>query len=491
MNILPIKLLTEIDQPIFGAKFLNLAKLERDGFPVLKGIVVCPPEIILQTVFKHFQYATREVFEQRLTILKGQLSKIPISPELDKELGKGTSFFLEGELTKKNTLVWVKLLEKWTEEIKKKIWQEGFSNDLNLCLSPKAVFYIKGKPVAAKGYFDPHLDEVIIRSETKLEPRILKKIDELVLSANKRLFIPQVYEFLKEDEKVYLIGLSPYTQTLPVSKTADIVLPKKQQLSLGKYSIKMFLNLSSGFAVEPSVDGVLIKGERAGNLSTQNGFEETVFKLSEAALSFVDKPIIYQLPDVKEKEVEGALRLIHDTKLLDKSSQAFLFARNKRNLLNLGLAVPLVRSADELLTIKRELAVRGITRKGALKLWMEVCVPENILNLEDYLTVGIDGVILNLDLLQQHIGGYKIKDGQYYQKNTGALAKFIKPLFKTLHKAKVPVLITGELTLHPDILELLIEEGVWGVVVNTLTEASSIPDHLSWMERRMIVKRFA
>ena len=204
----------------------------------------------------------------------------------------------------------------------------------------------------------------------------------------------------------------------------------------------------------------------------------------------MNKPVIYKLPDIKDQGIEGAARLIHDKKLLDKASEAYLFARNKKDLLNLELGVPYLRSSDELLQLKRELAVRGITRKGTLKLWMEAAVPENVINLEDYLTVGIDGVILNLDKLQELLGGYKTQDGGYYNRQVGALIKFIKPLFKTVHKVKIPVLVKGELTLHPDILELVIEEGTFGVVVNTLAEASSIPDHLSWMERRIVSKKF-
>jgi hypothetical protein len=56
--------------------------------------------------------------------------------------------------------------------------------------------------------------------------------------------------------------------------------------------------------------------------------------------------------------------------------------------------------------LKRELAVKKLVRKNSLQLWMEVAVPENIVNIEDYLLAGIDGVVLNIDELAAHLNGY-------------------------------------------------------------------------------------
>ncbi|MDO8498319.1 MAG: hypothetical protein Q7S44_00830 [bacterium] len=503
MEILPIKHLNETDQPFFGANFINLGKLARSGFPVASGFVICPPEILLQTILKHFSDAQKEVFEQRLELVKAEIIKIKMPPELEKETSGRESFYFKGEILESPKTLWLKLLQLWLEEIKTKLWRHGFGEGITLNLSPQAVFLMEKSPGSKRllkrvtkilkrgeriftvsAYFEPEFEEVVIKSSQDLTPSQLKKIDELVLEANKKLFLPQIYEFLIEGERLQLIGISPYTQTLPASKDRDVVIPKAEQQRLVKSTVKLFLNLSSGFAIDTSVDGILIEGERV------KGFDETVFKLTEGALTFPEKPVIYKLPDVAEGDIRGTLRLLHDKKLLEEASGSFLFARNKKNLLNLEVALPYVRSCEEFLQLKRELAVKGITRKGTLKLWLELAIPENVVNLESYLTAGLNGVLLNLDELQRLLGGHGFEAGEFYKREVWSLVKFIQPIFRILHRANIPVLVLGGLSLHPDVLDCLISEGVYGVVVNTLVEAQSVPDHLHWAERRMVEKRF-
>ena len=120
---------------------------------------------------------------------------------------------------------------------------------------------------------------------------------------------------------------------------------------------------------------------------------------------------------------------------------------------------------------------------------MEFKVPENFINLERYLKVGFDGAILDLDFLQKSLGGYELEEGEFYKKQVQTLIKFLEPIFKIFHQHEIPVLAKGCLNLYPDILEFLIEKGVWGIVVNTALEAESAPDHLSWVEKRMVMKR--
>lgn len=481
MNILPIKFIGESDQPIFGATLFNLAKLERLNFPVAPGIAVAAPEIILKTILEEFDSAGQEIFEQRLTVTKNKLAKISLPSELGLALGKEKSFWVGGQIYKREGQVWQGLLNIWYEEIKSKLWRLGFNENLTLNLTPQPIFFVENKFICASAYLDPNLNDVMIKA-VDLHPSVLKEIDGLVLSANKKLFLPQVYSFLVAKNKAQLIGVSPFTQTLATSPVSDIVLPKPRQKELVRSAVKVFFNLSRGFAVPGNLDGVLIEGEKSGD------FESTVFKVAEAALSFPARPVIYRLPDILDGDIDGTLRLIHQKSLLDQSAKAFLFVRNKKNLLNVEIGIPVTRTPDELMQIKQELSARGVTRKGALKFWLEMAVPENLLNLEDYLAVGIDGVIIDLDRLQKHLGGYGVEEGEFYKKQVAALVKFIQPAFKILHKAMVPILAKGELSIHPDVLDCLLESGVWGIVANTEIEAESLPEHLHWSEGRMIMK---
>lgn len=483
MTILPIKSINETDQPLFGVNLFNLAKLSRNGFEIPPGIALSPWELVLQTVLKHLEVNDKEILDQKLVVIKNELHNIPYPKELEKDLKGHKWFYLKGQNFKKINKLWSAVLEVWLEEIRALIFKNGFQSKMLANLHPVIVYFIKKQFRSVQAYFDPDLEDVIIKCAFKPEPGVLKEIDQTVMLANKKLYLPQVYDFLTIDKKIYLAGLSPFTQSLPVSQNRDIVIPKDRQKRLIKSAVKIFLNLSSGFAIAENADGVLIEGERIED------FDTTVFKLAEAGISFHGKPVIYKLPDIYQEEVRGTLRLLHQEKLLGLSSKAFLFARNKKNLLNLELAVPFIRSADEYIALKQELLAYGVSRKGSLKFWLEAAVPENILNIEEYLACGLDGVILDLDKLQKFLGGYSVEEGEFYKRHILALIKFIKPLFNTLNKARVPILAKGELVLHPEVLDFLIEAGVFGVVANNMVEAESLPDHLNWAERRMVIKR--
>ena len=189
-------------------------------------------------------------------------------------------------------------------------------------------------------------------------------------------------------------------------------------------------------------------------------------------------------------KVRGTLRLIHQKSLLDPMVEALDFVRHKKALLNVHIVIPFVRGVKELSRIKRELAAKKLMRKNSLQIWMEVAVPENIINLEDYLVIGVDGVVLNLDELSAHFGGYdyNASDLAHYKHEVSGLLKFLEDGIKLLHKSKVPFIAYGSLSLNPGVLDFLIEKGVYGMVVERY-EAPSMVDLLHQAEKRMILRR--
>lgn len=486
MTTLPVKLITDLDQPLFGTNLFNLAKLERLGFPVVSGIAVCAPEIVLKTVLKHIQLQNKEIFEQKLSIVKADLHKIKIPEDLEKLLKKEKLFYLNEQLYVSKKVVWETLLDIWLQEIRAKFWKFGFTSGIAQNLTPQSIFFTEKQYKQAVAFFEPSIEDVVIKCDIKLSPEVAHKIDELVIEANRKLFLPQNYHLLIIGKKVRIIAVLPFTQTLPASQTAQIIMPKVKQEKVIKSATKVFLNISSGFALANQTDGILIEGEKMIN------FDEAVLKLSEAALILHPCPVIYKMPDIFFSGIRGSLHLIHQKNLLDEVAEIFLFVRNKKGFSNVELAIPLTRSIDELMQIKRELAAREISRKGSLKIWWEVSVPENLINLEDYLEAGVDGVILNLDTLNKNLSGFGLeelwKEGAHepYRKQIQALTKFIEPAFVILHKAKVPILVNGELAIGSDMLNFLLKKGVWGIVANSAVEAENLPEYFAWTEKRIV-----
>ena len=125
-----------------------------------------------------------------------------------------------------------------------------------------------------------------------------------------------------------------------------------------------------------------------------------------------------------------------------------------------------------------------------MQLWLEIAVPENIVNLEDYLVAGLDGIVLNLDELISHLNGFDASHEEllFYKNEAKALMSFLEDGLKLLHKSKIPFIAYGTLSLYPQVLEFLTEKGVFGIVVERY-EVSSAHELLHQTERRLILRR--
>src|SRR3989344_5551323 len=447
IEVLPIRLLTDQDALVFGPLNVSLGKLGRSGFPVAPGIVLTPPHLKLKTTLENFNFGSKEVFQQSLTLVKKEINKIPVSEILTREVGKHKQFLLNGEKIKGVKAVWSALLNFWLDQIKARLWNNGFFTGITDNLDPKVVIFIKDIKSHGIAYEDSFQDDVMVSTKSgKLHPTDLKRIVELIKLANKKLFIPNEYEWMV-DKGVKLVGIKPYTfspvtmnpSTVTLSETKGIV---PDQNDKSKSAVKVFFDLSLGLTIEKEVDGVYIASEK-------------IFDLNKPNDSFEN---------------------------LD-------FARHKKGLTNIHIVIPFVRGVNELLQVKRELSTKKLMRKASLEYWMEVAVPENVINMEEYLMAGIDGVVLNLDELIAHLNGFDPieADLAFYKNEVEGLIKFLEDGIRLLHKSKIPFIAYGSLNLYPKVLEFLVEKGVYGVVAEKY-EAHSTKDLLYQVERRIVLR---
>ncbi len=498
MEILPLGKIAPEDVELVGQEIVNLSRLLKNDLPVAPGIAVLPPEIKLQTVLKHYNLRDREIFEQSLTLIRKEIQAIEEPEDL-------VSALKNKKLNPQK--LWLELLEVWFLELRSGIWKEGLSQGLNKCLSAQTVFFTGKIACSGKAFIDPLEQKLTVDYfHGDLTEGQLKELQEITEKSNKVLFLPQVYYFILEGNtkngKLKIVKLRPFTGVNATSNYSYEDLGLNQKINFEekpkevKSTLKIFLDFSRGLVVKKEVDGIFISGEKAADdrIKAEDSFEMKVFKVVEAAESFPNLSVIYKLSDLVEKRngVRGSLRLIHQQNLLKEDAEVIKFARNKKNLLNVSLAVPFTRSAHEFLKIKRDLATLGISRKGSLKLWLELAVPENIINIEDYLIAGLDGVIINLDELASFLGGFDPGEPEsiFYKAEVSALIKFIMDALKILHKAKIPTLVCGSLSLHDEVLELLFEKGVTGIVVDFVA-ASSLNEHLRFVEKRLVRRKLA
>lgn len=475
-EVLPIKHIREEDLPLIGKGLVSLSKLYHLGLPIADGIIVLPPQIKLKTILEHFQSSTYEIFEQSLNLIKADIKKIEVPEELVKEL-------LKQKIEPKK--VWSDLLETWILEIRAIIFREGFSPNLTSRLSAQPVFYTKKILFSGEGYFNGFLKQAVINSNNNLTIEQTLELEELIKKADKKLFLPHIYIWIF-DGKFKIVKVKEFTEHQVDDLAFDSSLENypKESIKKTKSAVKVFLNIAEGLVVDRDVDGFIFESEKIDD------YESKIWRYSEIATDFPSKPVIFKLADVKDHDLRGTLRLIHQQSLLKKEAESFLFARNKKGLFNTQIAIPYLRSVNELLQIKRDLAGLGISRKGSLKMWMEIAVPENVVNLEDYLVAGVDGVIINLDSISSLLGGFDHTRGEstFYFKQAQALLSFLEDALKLLKKSAVPVLFGGELISHDEVISFLIEKGVFGVVVS-MRDANAIQEHLSFVEKRVIKAR--
>ncbi len=499
LEILPIKLLSDDDALIFGKLNVALGKLARSGLPVAQGVAVTPPELHLKIILEHFDFGHKEIFEQSLTLVKKEINSTPPPEILIREAGKHKRFFANGEVIKSVRELWLNLLGVWLDQIKQRLWKDGFYLGITEGLDPQVVVFVKKPEAYGRAYFDSLQDDSVISvKHGKLHPNDLKKLDEIVKSANKKLFTPHEYEWVmdlpagRQGGGVKLIGLNPLSYPdVSIQHTPGVY--RKDEDEKAKSAVKVFLDMSGGQVVEDNIDGVYIASEKIFDLNKpRESFENLAWRMVECAMTFPDLPILLKLADKSEGmgKVRGALRLLHQKSLFDPLIDALDFARHKKGLNNVHIVIPFVRSVEELMQIKRDLAVKKLMRKNSLQIWMEVATPENIINLEEYLLAGLDGIVLNMDELIAHFSGFDHQEAElmFYKRQVGGLLKFLEDGLKLLHKSKKLFLAVGSIVLYPEVLDFLVEKGVYGVVVERY-EAPSIRDNLHQTEKRLVLKR--
>lgn len=481
MEILPIQSLDNQDIPIFGKLSVCLGQLARSGIPVGKGVVVTPPVLKLNTTLEHYDLSSKEIFEQTLTLIKKEIEKTPIPDILLKELKDKKKYWVLDRELRTVRDVWLTLMDSWLSRIKDRVWKDGFYKGITENLQPHVVIFVKKVEGFGTAFFDPMQDDVVINiREGKIHPTDQKKIVELVNSANKKLIISHEYGWIVE-HGVKLTQIMPYTPRIPVSEGVNLDHPPGVQLNAVS-AVKVFVDLSQGLTVETGADGAFLASEKIPEQ------EDLTLKLVELGTAFSGKPVLFKLADMKDGMggIRGALRLLHQKSLLEPILNAVDFAVDKKDLKNIDLVLPFARNAREISDLKRELAMKQLSRRNSLKHWLEIAVPENIINLEDYLLTGIDGVVFSLDEILSHLTGFDLirEELSFYKKEINALIKFLEEPFRILHKAKLPILAYGNLLQQSEILEFLIKKGIWGIIVEKY-ESLSMKDILYQMEKRV------
>ena len=318
-------------------------------------------------------------------------------------------------------------------------------------------------------------------------------------------------------------------------KSEPRILKKKSTKGVSKLGVepirtatKMYVNLAepdlAAAVAEKSADGVgLLRAEfmiaQIGThpkklIADKKGYvftEQLTQGLLKFTQSFGDRPVVYRTTDFKTNEYRNLLggeafepqeanpmigyrgvhRYLHDQSVFELELEAIKRVRNKYGYKNLHLMLPFVRTVDQLIKAKSLISSVGLNRSPSFKLWMMVEIPSNVILLDEFIKVGIDGVSIGTNDLTMLILGTD-RDNEtvadVYDERNPAVLWALEKIIKTANKHGITSSICGQApSLYPDLTAKLVE---WGI-----TSVSVSPDMLdrtheivSLSEKRLLKK---
>jgi pyruvate,water dikinase len=233
-------------------------------------------------------------------------------------------------------------------------------------------------------------------------------------------------------------------------------------------------------------------GEHPSYMISQNRGQEFVDKLAEGltqfAKAFYPRQVVYRTNDFKTNEYRalkggekyeeleenpmlgyrGASRYITDVETFKLELTAIKKVREKYD--NLWVMIPFVRTVSEMAQTVNIMEDEGLKRSDKFKLWMMVEVPSNVILLDKFLDVGIDGVSIGSnDLTQLTLGIDRdsAKLAATFDERDEAVLLSLEKVVKGCKARGVTCSICGQApSVYPEITEKLVEWGITSVSVS-------------------------
>ncbi len=227
----------------------------------------------------------------------------------------------------------------------------------------------------------------------------------------------------------------------------------------------------------------MIAEGRGGEFTDKLAHELAIF-----AKAFHPRQVVYRTNDFKSNEYKslkggekyeedeenpmigyrGASRYITDIETFKLELNAIKKVREQYD--NLWVMIPFVRTVKELESTVKIMAEEGLKRSETFKLWMMCEVPSNVILLDKFLDVGIDGISIGSnDLTQLTLGIDRdsSKLAETFDERNEAVMISIEKVVKTCKARGVTCSICGQApSVYPEITEKLVEWGCTSVSVS-------------------------
>lgn len=218
--------------------------------------------------------------------------------------------------------------------------------------------------------------------------------------------------------------------------------------------------------------------------------DQVANQIATIAEAFSPRPVVYRTTDFKTNEYRnlkggsafepkepnpmlgfrGAARYIADPKVFELELEAIKTVRNKMGHKNLWIMIPFVRTPKELMEVKKMVAASGLSRSSAFKLWMMVEIPTNVIRIEDFLEVGIDGVSIGSNDLTMLTMGTDRDNNEVahdFSEQDPSVMWAFERVIKACAKYGVTTSMCGQAPSdYPELVEKLVSWGITSVSVN-------------------------
>lgn len=210
--------------------------------------------------------------------------------------------------------------------------------------------------------------------------------------------------------------------------------------------------------------------------------------ITQFCKAFTPRPVVYRLTDFKTNEYanlrggakfeateenpmigyRGASRYIREPDIFKLEVDAIKEVRKSYS--NLYVMVPFVRTAAELRGVKQLLEDQGLVRGEHFKLWMMVEVPSNVIVLDKFIDVGIDGISIGSNDLTQLVLGIDRDSealAETFDERNEAVMSAIETAVTVAKRRGITASICGQApSVYPEVTEKLVEWGITSVSVS-------------------------
>jgi pyruvate,water dikinase len=307
---------------------------------------------------------------------------------------------------------------------------------------------------------------------------------------------------LKDGQVITVDGSSGNVYPGKIEVKTDVKIRKRGEVTT---KTKLLANLAQPEIVDRvatrDVDGIgLLRaefmvaeiGEHPSYMIEQGRGQEFVDKLAiglaKFAAAFHPRQVVYRTNDFKSNEYKalkggekfeedeenpmigyrGASRYITDIETFKLELAAIKKVREKYD--NLWVMIPFVRTVKEMAGTVKIMEEEGLKRSDKFKLWMMCEVPSNVILLDEFLDVGVDGISIGSnDLTQLTLGIDRdsAKLAASFDERNEAVMISIEKVVKTCKARGVTCSICGQApSVYPEITEKLVEWGITSVSVS-------------------------